>query len=117
MQQKIFVDRNLAGKNYFESFRSIQDHCQKMNKISFQPDYDSKYIVTKLRNDFDSKVNESLANLLRAFGQNRKPHPLETLVFFTASLLSGHFSKLITMLKSIDSNESLVSDFRVGTEI
>ncbi len=58
--QKFFVDRNLAGKNYFESFRSIQEHCQKINKISFQPDYDSKYIVTKLRNEFDSKVNEGL---------------------------------------------------------
>ena len=114
LSESYFVDRKLKEKSFFESFKEIACYCQERNSIKFEDDLNIQTFVVDLKKEFESQ--NDLTTLLKSFGEDRKPKPLGTLVFFTAKALSQYFADYLSLLKSIE-NEYLISDFRVGTEI
>ena len=90
LSESYFVDRKLKEKSFFESFKEMTCYCQERNNIKFEDDLNIQTLVVDLKMDFESQ--NDLTTLLKCFGEDRKPKPLEPLVFFTAKALSQYFA-------------------------
>ena len=117
--EHFFVNRKLNGKTYHESFRAIDLYCSERNQQLCELNAHQPTISFELMRELNVslKNNNNLDKMLRAFGQNRNPLPIEILVYFTAKCLYPYFLSYNQLVKQSCENEPLVSDFRVGTEI
>ena len=89
LMKQYFVDRQLNGKSYCESFKVIDAYCSKNRQTQCDFSFDQTQIpaeLTKfLRLLLHNKIDH-LTCMFHAFGQNRNPSSLEMLVYFTANL-------------------------------
>ena len=115
--QDFLVDRALTEMSYKESYLTMCKHKNTANthfSIPKHEEIDALVENFKAMHRLSVSENGEIGKLFASFGFKRKPTPLETLVFFTASCLKESYNNHQVDLRN---NQSLPRDFRVGAEI